>query len=274
MNTIPSNPLYFPMPSNYMPKVPYNPNIQNIQTSILPPNKNHQKPFIPQEYSLTPAGKNGNLIVVILDESSSMLKVHQQTISAFNEFVEGQKGVSDTTGAGFLTLVKFAAPHINVVYENRPLTEVPELTYMSYNPCGGTNLNDAIGQAIASVNNTLSVLSEESRPGVIVVVMTDGEENASLNFSTAEIKSIVSAAEKADWSFTFLGANIDAFAVSAAYGMNKNATLSFNVNNMAETLGSASAAVSSMRMMKSAGMNTQAIYASGLYSEEDRAKSK
>jgi len=255
-------------------------NINNAVNVNVGPFRGYQpvampaKPVIPSKtvYDLTKAGNNGTLITVILDESGSMSSVAEQTISAFNMFVREQRDASAKVGKGFLTLIKFDAPEIKTVYSSRPLEEVPMLDHTTYTPRGGTNLFDAIGHSIAAVNNALSSLEEKQRPGVLTLIMTDGYENSSNHFRSDEIRNLVRSAENSDWTFTFLGANIDAFSAGSAIGMSAVNTVSYNVANMAETFHAASAMATNVRGAKAMGMTTADIYASGLYSAEDRSK--
>lgn len=234
-----------------------------------------EKPHIPMRHDFTRAGKNGTLIAVVMDESGSMSPVQNQTIAAFNEFVLGQKNASKDAGKAYLTLVKFDAPNIHTVYANRPIEEVPDLNTETYSPNGGTNLLDAVGHTLAKVQNELGRHANvEDRPGVIVLIMTDGEENGSRQFTSDEIKKMVKSAEQSDWTFTFLGANIDAFQAGAQLGMAHHNTLQYSVNNMAGTMAAASATVSAVRSAKMKGIDTQTLYASGLYSAEQRDQAK
>jgi len=227
--------------------------------------------LVPTGYDLEMSGTNGNIIVVIMDESGSMHHARDSTISAFNEFLEGQIAASETSGKGYMTLVKFDAPEIKRVYHNRPLNEVPKLSHETYDPRrGGTNLNDAIGDTIKHINLALKSLPVSERPGVIIVIMTDGQENSSRAYSTDEIKTLISAAEKMEWTFTFLGANIDAFVASSALGMGVHNTLQYSTHNMKGTMSSLGASVSTMRTSKSKGMSTADMYSSGLYTNEQR----
>ena len=235
----------------------------------------NEKPVIPMRYDFARAGKNGTLIAVIMDESGSMSSVQNQTIAAFNEFVLGQKNSGKETGAAYMTLVKFDAPDIHTVFSNRPIEEVPDLNKQTYAPRGGTNLLDAVGHTLAKVQNELTRHANvEDRPGVIVLIMTDGEENNSHQYTRDEIKKMVKSAEKSDWTFTFLGANIDAFAAGAQLGMGVHNTLQYNVHNMGGTMSAASEMVASTRIAKMKGLNTQELYASGLYSDDQRNKAK
>lgn len=241
-------------------------------------NKSHrmpEKPHIPMRHDFTRAGKNGTLIAVVMDESGSMGPVQHQTISAFNEFVLGQKNASKDAGKAYMTLVKFDAPNIHTVYANRPIEEVPDLNTETYSPNGGTNLLDAVGHTLAKVQNELGRHSSvEDRPGVIVLIMTDGEENSSRQFTSDEIKKMVKSAEQSDWTFTFLGANIDAFYAGAQLGMSYNNTLQYSVKNMGGTMAAASATVAAVRSAKMKGVDTQALYATGLYTAEQRDQAK
>ena len=150
-------------------------------------------------------------VCILCDESGSMQSCWDSTIIGFNEYVNGQK--SADAGACWLTLNKFEGGRIRTVFENRDIREAPALDKKSYTPAGGTNLLDAIGHTIEQVNTILDSKKKKDRPGVIIVIMTDGEENQSTKYNNEMIKSMVAAAEKADWSFVFLGANIDSFGV-------------------------------------------------------------
>lgn len=235
----------------------------------------YEKPAIPMRYDFARAGKNGTLIAVVMDESGSMSPVQNQTIAAFNEFVLGQKNASKDAGKAYLTLVKFDAPAIHTVYANRPIEEVPDLNTETYSPNGGTNLLDAVGHTLAKVQNELGRHTDvEDRPGVIVLIMTDGEENSSRQFTSDEIKKMVKSAEQSDWTFTFLGANVDAFQAGDRLGMSYHNTLQYNVNNMAGTMAAAGATVAATRIAKMKGVDTQTLYAHGLYTADQREQAK
>jgi len=215
------------------------------------------------------AGKNGTHIAVVLDESGSMGVCWDTTIAGFNEFVAGQRSTQDTAGAATLTLIKFDSPKIHVVYTDRPLNEVPTLSKETYRPNGGTNLLDAIGDAINSINLALSKHKKADRPGVIITIITDGAENASVRYTNEQIKELVKAAEAKDWTFTFLGANIDAFAVGSTFGMNLSNTSSYSTANMAQTMASVSASTTRMRFAKAHGVSTADLYKDGLYTSAE-----
>ena len=222
------------------------------------------------KYKFKKAGTAGTLISIVLDESGSMGSCWDTTIAGFNEFVEGQKAATAVAGAAYLTLNKFDAPHIKNVYADRPISEVPALDRNSYRPNGGTNLLDAIGHAITQVNEALDKRKKADRPGVIIVITTDGEENASTTYSSQQIKDMVKAAEKADWSFVFLGANIDSFAVGSTFGMNASNSVNYSTQNMAGTYSSLSATTTRMRSAKMAGTSTADIYQTVMFTDDEK----
>jgi len=94
---------------------------------------------------------------------------------------------------------------------------------------GGTALNDALGMTIVRLGEELATLDEDDRPGtVIFVVVTDGEENSSREYTTLQVKALVTEQqEKWGWTFLFLGANIDAFGVGANYGFHAGHTMNY-----------------------------------------------
>jgi uncharacterized protein YegL len=98
---------------------------------------------------------------------------------------------------------------------------------------GGTALNDALGMAIVRLGEELAELEEDDRPGtVIFVVVTDGEENSSREYTTQQVKAMVTEQQdKWGWTFLFLGANIDAFGVGANYGFHAGHTMNYGATS-------------------------------------------
>lgn len=241
---------------------------QGINLAFPAQNNNQTITFTPHR-----AGKTGTLIAVILDESGSMSSCKDATIAGFNEFVQGHAQTTQA-GAAYLSLVKFCSPNVSTVYEHVPVAQVQPLTDRTYTPGGGTNLLDAVGEAITRINTFLGTLPDAERPGVLIMIMTDGEENASRTYSHAQIKHMVKVCEtEADFTFMFLGANVDAFAMGSTFGMNASNTAAYSTTNMAATMEVMLENTRAVRVAKSAGVSTQELYASNsLYSDADRHK--
>lgn len=163
------------------------------------------------------------LITVVLDETGSMSGRRQEVISGFNEFILTQQ--DKALGDCSVTLVKFNSEDgVRTVYKDTPIAEVPKLESKDYITRGLTPLYDALGEAITATksgyetaNRVMSQLvgknSQAATPMVIILVITDGEENSSSQFTRQQIFEIVAAQRKLKWSFVFLGSDMDAWAV-------------------------------------------------------------
>ena len=164
-------------------------------------------------------------IAVILDRTGSMESIRDDTIGGFNAFLNAQKAVP---GLATLTLVQFDSQDpYEIVHHFKPLAEVPELTRETFVPRATTPLLDAMGRGINDLEKSLSDLAEEDRPvRVVMVIITDGQENASHEFRKDQIeKMIKEKQEKSDWQFVFLSADLAAIGDALAAGMPVAATL-------------------------------------------------
>ncbi len=170
---------------------------------------------------------NKMLVSVVLDRSGSMNDTRAGTISGFNEYLNGLRADKDSEYS--ITLVQFDAngnastPELTVSYVDKPLAEVSDLTLADYEPRGSTPLYDAIGECIRRV--------EAKDRGVTMVIITDGMENASQEFTLDAVKALLKGKEAEGWTVAFLAANIDAFAVGSSMGVSASHTSSYAVGN-------------------------------------------
>lgn len=166
------------------------------------------------------------LIAVVLDESGSMGSHKTQTISAYNEYVAGMR--LNSKGNVYLTLAKFDTkiPTCRVEYKNKPLAEVPELTSANYTPGGGTPLYDAVGFTVKELE------PEVNGRNVLVIILTDGEENSSREYTSSQVKAMIAEKEKLGWVFVYLGANQDAWNAGTKMGVAGGNTASYGMNNI------------------------------------------
>jgi hypothetical protein len=169
-----------------------------------------------------------------------MQSIKQATIDGFNEFVNGQK-VNAVNGD--MTLTIFDSESIDVLYTH-PVKDIPELTEATYQPRANTPLLDAIGKTINAAKDRLGILAKQPDT-VIVVIMTDGLENASHEFKLADIRALVKEQETNGWQFVFLGANMDAYAEGMNLGMQNAQYVSYAAtpDSVSSTMAYASAAV-------------------------------
>ncbi|MFH1006169.1 MAG: VWA domain-containing protein [Candidatus Latescibacterota bacterium] len=176
-------------------------------------------------------------ITVILDRTGSMESIRDDTIGGYNTFLKKQKA---EPGEATLTLVQFDTQDpYEVIYRFRSIDKVPELNHETYVPRASTPLLDALGRGINDLEKSLSELKEEDRPSkVVVVVVTDGQENSSQEFRKDQIEKMVKEkAQKGSWQFVFLSADLAAIGDAMAVGIHADAVLLFEKNGK----GSASA---------------------------------
>jgi len=140
----------------------------------------------------------------ILDMSGSMMDVWESTISGFNEYLDNLKRDKKNDYRVSLTLFD---DQIEKPYIDAPINEVEHLTKETYKPRGMTALYDAVCKTINGVKN------DEKN---IVVIMTDGGENASQEYKTPDFIKIKNGLDAGkNWTFVFLGANQDAWGVAS-----------------------------------------------------------
>lgn len=204
---------------------------------------------------------NGNLtqISIVLDRSGSMSSVREATVLGFNEFVEGQKS---GTGDANVSLVQFDTENpYELLYQARPVKEVPKLTIEDYIPRGGTPLHDAIGRTIDGLGTSLSKAKETERPGkVVIVIITDGLENSSREYSSSRIAEMIKhQREVYKWEFVFLGANQD--AILTGEKLNIPATHSANYSGQKTgTVNAFRVTTSNVAMYRSTGVSSSLGY--------------
>lgn len=179
-------------------------------------------------------------LIYILDESGSMDSMGKEPIQSVNDFVQEQKDALDD-GATF-TLIKFNNK-IRYVYDDVPLGDVPVFSEKEYRPSGSTALLDAIGTAIQTKK------AKKRNRNVVVVIMTDGQENASQIYrSRTVIKAMVEKVEKElNWQFIYQAANQDAFENGQRMGISNCAGYAYTPEAYQCVTQTTSAAVSAYR---------------------------
>jgi uncharacterized protein YegL len=181
-------------------------------------------------------------ITLVVDRSGSMQEIRTDAEGGVNAFIENQ---AKESGQAYLTLVQFDTEY-EFLHKGAPIDQVPKYTLT---PRGATALLDAIGRAINETGERLSKVDEADRPGLVVfVVMTDGLENSSHEFSKSRIREMIQhQQEKYGWQFTFLGADQDAFAEADALGIDQAGAARFKKDNIEAAYRATSAKVARMR---------------------------
>lgn len=196
--------------------------------------------------------KNLTELVFILDRSGSMSGLEKDTIGGFNSLIEKQK---KEEGEALISTVLFDDEQ-DVIYDRVPLDKIEKMTDAQYYVRGCTALLDALGGAIHHIGNVHKYAREEDRPEkTLFIITTDGMENASRRYSYEKVRSMVERQKrKYNWEFVFLGANIDAIATAAKFGINEDRAVNFENDSEGTQLNYEvlSKAVTSFRASKGA----------------------
>ena len=154
-----------------------------------------------------------------------------------------------------LTLVQFDSQNpYEVIHRFKPIEKVRELNRETYVPRGSTPLLDAMGMGMNDAEMEIGKLPEDARPeGVVMVIVTDGQENASREFRKEQISKMILNHKDADvWQFLFLSADLKAIMDAHDYGVAHDSTLPFNktARGNAQMWASTSAQVSDYRQKR------------------------
>lgn len=165
--------------------------------------------------------------IFLLDRSGSMETIVDDTIGGYNSFIRSQKDLGGT-----MSLYLFDH-ELTEVYKDVPMADVKDLTRETYQPRGSTALLDAMGEILKKDTGDSKAL---------LIILTDGEENASHKFTNSHIKDLTEMRTKEGWDFVYLGANQDAFAVGQKMGI--HTTCEFAADRSPQLFAALSAAVS------------------------------
>lgn len=157
----------------------------------------------------------GTLIGVILDRSGSMGSCLEATIAGFNQFLRAQQ--RDAKGGRALMSLTQFDDQFEVNFVGEAIENVPKLNKRSYVPRGWTALHDAIGRTIRETEAWVREHAWNDR--VLILIITDGEENASEEYDLRAVRALIKRKERAGWNFAYMGANQDSFAVGGAMGV-------------------------------------------------------
>jgi Mg-chelatase subunit ChlD len=198
-------------------------------------------------------------VTFVLDSSGSMQSIEADTRGGFNSFLTDQRSEE---GEATVTLVDFDTT-VDVTYQARSIEDAPELTESTYTPSGQTALHDAIITAIEQADARFDEMDGEQPENVIIVVLTDGKENAS-ETPKATVRKMVEARQEDEWEFLFIGANQDAALTAGKIGVDKDRTLDMD----ASSEGTQAAYDSASERIS----NARAQGTTGGFTDEDRSR--
>ena len=169
--------------------------------------------------------------LIVLDASGSMYSIRNEAIAGVVETIQTIRTSQEENAnqEQLLSLVVFNGKHINTVYDRMPITKVPDFTEKDYQTTDNTPLYDAMGNAITNLQR---YINEDDN--VLVTVITDGYENASVEWNHQRVFQLVEDLKKKNWLFTYIGANQDAMAVAKGIGIDHSMNFSSDIRGTKE----------------------------------------
>lgn len=168
-------------------------------------------------------------LVFILDRSGSMAGLESDTIGGYNAMLKKQQ---QEAGKAIVTTVLFDDEY-ELLHDRINIKGIRPITAREYYVRGCTALLDAIGKTIQKISNAQQHTSEDERAEkVMFVITTDGMENASQEYTYKKIRAMVEKQqENYGWEFIFLGANIDAIATAADFGIRADRAANYHADS-------------------------------------------
>jgi len=196
--------------------------------------------------------------LLVLDESTSMNPVRNETLTGINEQIKTIKSLEKKfpDHKYYVSIVKFSTTAQHLIQEV-PAGKVEELSGNDYMPNGWTALHDAIGMGITTLNTKIKSKLDSGEATALVVIITDGEENSSKEFNSLKIKDLITDLEKTGmWTFTFIGANQDAVLTAKSLGVSLGNTVNYSASGAGTKLAfmSVNSALSKRASYSNAGV--------------------
>ena len=174
----------------------------------------------------------------ILDVSGSMSNIRFETIESYNAHIRQiQTLKKDHPNQDFLVSLCLFNNHVISVFEDVSLEKIKLITPEDYIPLGSTALLDAIGKCTYRIKQEHGKQIDADEASVVTIIITDGEENASRVFNFQEISRMISDLEKTEnWTFTFLGAEINAELLGKMLSIKRQNTKTFMKDEIHNTM--------------------------------------
>jgi len=146
-------------------------------------------------------------VCFVIDKSGSMYASVSDVVNGFKRVIDEQRQITDGNCA--ISLYMFDN-YVTEKYIGKDVNEVEYLDETTYSPGGCTSMNDGIGTAIDKIGEWLNKMDESERPEKnLIVIMTDGEENSSKEYTIEKVKEMIKHQEtKYNWTFVYMGTNI------------------------------------------------------------------
>ncbi len=179
---------------------------------------------------------------MLLDRSGSMSGLEAAVVKGANRLIAEQVAEPGTCR---VTIVQFDSDEpFEVLVDDVSVHKVDPHALEQYEPRGLTPLYDAVARLIGCADRRVKQRSKAGKKpeDQTVVIVTDGYENASTDYSLADIHSLITKRREEGWAFAFMGANQDSYAEGARLGVDQRSVQNYEASE--EGVGEAFASVS------------------------------
>ena len=173
---------------------------------------------------------------ILVDKSGSMSDCIDQTINGFNEQVAKIREMELEFPEQLMTIgLTTFNTHVDHLYYMKPVEHAYKMDHRNYRPEGSTAMLDAMAQTMKELSQFQQQSNEQLPTTVVMVILTDGYENASRRYTLKNVKEMVEEREASGtWTFSFLGATLDAVDVAEQMSIRRENSIAFEKRGMKE----------------------------------------
>lgn len=195
---------------------------------------------------------DSTLVTFLLDRTGSMQSIKDDTIGAFNSYLETLQNDKDVDIE--FTFIQFDSVSLDKVCVATPVSKVEQLNHDTFQPRASTPLIDAAFKTIKAVDEQIK--GKKTAPKVVICIQTDGQENASKEHTWEDLNALIKEKSGLGWQFNFMGAGIDAYEQGKRMGISRGSTVSYSNDSASTRAAFAATACNTASFLKGEALNT------------------
>ena len=191
----------------------------------------------------------------VVDQSGSMSGSEGPTIEGFNSQLKTIKKIKEEFPDNeYVVSVTYFEDEVTDVLKFASIEEVKMLSRENYNPDGLTALLDGIGHSIKAIRDRFENEIKADKATVVLVILTDGGENASKYFELKQVSRMIKELDQSGkWTFSFLGADLDAVKASADFNIRRENIVSFSKKSYSSMMDQTNDSIMQYERRKASG---------------------
>lgn len=209
----------------------------------------------------------------IIDKSGSMSGMQHQAVEGFNVQVKTLQELKQTyPDQDYTVSLTFFNENVRDIISNGKVEQLVPMNPKTFLPNGSTALLDAIGKSIYQIKSDFGPALSSDEASVVMVIITDGEENASRFYTYHEIARMIKELDETEkWTFSFLGADLDAIHTSQMLNIRRENVISFSKSDYSGMMDDVSDSIRFYENSKAEGKTKNNIF--DIFDKKDRRKS-